>query len=281
MSADERCDLEAYECGAGSYLVLLHGLGGTWHIWKPVLAALSGRHRVIAVTLPGHDGGCALPAGSEATVAVMADQLIAQLRQRGVTSAHVAGNSFGGWLALELARRGFAKSVVAFSPAGAWSTPKDYADISRSFRILFALMPAIIVLTTGFLRFAAVRRVLCRPIMEHGDRIPGTEMRAMFHAMNRTRILPALLRTMGRDGPTAPLDAGLTPIRIVWGGSDRTIPFERYGRPMMQRVAGAEGLTLAGAGHVPMFDDPQGVGDAILAVTAGVDAGQSGGAAAC
>jgi pimeloyl-ACP methyl ester carboxylesterase len=281
MSADERCEPEAYEGGAGSYLVLLHGLGGTWHIWKPVLAALSDRHRVIAMTLPGHDGGRALPAGSEATVAVMADQLIAQLRQRGVTSAHVAGNSLGGWLALELARRGFAKSVVAFSPAGAWSTPKDYVDISRSFRILFALMPIIIVLTMAFLRFAAVRRLLCRPIMEHGDRIPGTEMLAMFHAMNRTRILPALLETMGRDGPIAPLNAGLTPIRIVWGGSDRTIPFERYGRPMMQRVAGTEGLTLAGAGHVPMFDDPQGVGDAILAVTAGVDAGQSSGAAAC
>src|SRR5260370_38756567 len=120
MSAAERCEPEAYECGAGSCLVLLHGLGGTWHIWKPVLAALSGRHRVIAVTLPGHDGGCALPAGSEATVAVMADQLIAQLRQRGVTSAHVAGNSFGGCLALELARRCFGKSWGAFPAARVW-----------------------------------------------------------------------------------------------------------------------------------------------------------------
>lgn len=281
MSAAEQCGPEGYEGGAGSNLLLLHGLGGTWHIWKPELAALSCHHRVIAMTLPGHYDGRALPAGSEATVAVIADQLIEQLRQRGVTSAHVAGNSLGGWLALELARRGFAKSVVAFSPAGAWSTPKDYADISRSFRILFALMPVIIVLTTAFLRFAAVRRLLCRPTMEHGERISSTEMRAMFRAMNRTRILPALLGTMGRDGPIAPLDAGLTPIRIVWGGSDRTIPFERYGRAMMQRVAGAEGLILAGAGHVPMFDDPQGVSDAILAVTAGVDASQAGGTSAC
>jgi pimeloyl-ACP methyl ester carboxylesterase len=236
---------------------------------------------VIAVTLPGHDGGRALLAGSEPTVAVMADQLIAQLQQRGVTSAHVAGNSLGGWLAVELARRGFAKSVVAFSPAGAWSTTKDYVDISRSFRILFALMPVIIVLTTTFLGFAAVRRLLCRQTMEHGDRISSGEMRAMFRAMDRTRILPGLLQTMGRDGPVAPLDAGRTPIRIVWGGCDRTIPFERYGRPMMQRVSGAEGLTLAGAGHVPMFDDPEGVSAAILAVTVGADALQSSGVAAC
>jgi pimeloyl-ACP methyl ester carboxylesterase len=281
MSADDQCDAGAYEVGAGSHLVLLHGLGGTWHIWKPVLTALSSRHRVIAVTLPGHDGGRALPSGCEATVAVMADDLIEQLRQRGVTAAHVAGNSLGGWLALELARRGFAKSVVAFSPAGAWSTPKDYVEISRSFRILFALMPLMIFLAGVFLGFAAVRRVLSRRTMEHGDRISAGEMRAMFRAVNRTTMLPALLTTMGRDGPIAPLDAGRTPIRVVLGGSDRTIPFERYGRPLMQRVAAAEILTLAGAGHVPMYDDPQGVADAILAVTAGVDAGQSSGAVAC
>ena len=281
MSADDQCDAGAYEAGAGSNLVLLHGLGGTWSVWKPVLMALSSRHRVIAMTLPGHEGGRVLPPGAEPTIAILADDLIAQLRQRGVMSAHVVGNSLGGWLALELGRRGFAKSVVAFSPAGAWSTPKDYAEISRSFRILFALMPLIIVLTSAFLRFAAVRRLLSRATMEHGDRIPAGEMRAMFRALRRTYILPALLKTMGRDGPIAPLDAGRTPIRIVWGGSDRTIPFERYGRPMMERVAAAEGVTLPGAGHVPMYDDPQGVADAILAVTANADAGQSSGAAAC
>ena len=62
------------------------------------------------------------------------------MRARGITSAHVAGNSLGGWLSLELARRGFARSVTALSPAGGWAHVAHYRQIARRFRIFYALM---------------------------------------------------------------------------------------------------------------------------------------------
>jgi pimeloyl-ACP methyl ester carboxylesterase len=127
---------DAYVAGTGSDMVLLHGLCGTWHIWEPVISLLEQRHRIIAMTLPGHDGGCPLPPGTEPTVAALTDLLVAELAKRGIRTAHLVGNSLGGWLALELARRGVARSVVVFSPAGAWSTPHDYAKVARSFRLL-------------------------------------------------------------------------------------------------------------------------------------------------
>lgn len=123
MTIDTSPQIDVHDEGSGPALVLLHGLGGTWHIWKPVIAMLGKRYRIIAPTLPGHCNGPVLPAHAEATVAAMAETLIATLRARGVESAHVAGNSLGGWLALELARRGFARSVVAFSPAGPGTRP--------------------------------------------------------------------------------------------------------------------------------------------------------------
>jgi pimeloyl-ACP methyl ester carboxylesterase len=224
------------------------------------------------MTLPGHDGGCPLPPGTEPTVAALTDLLVAELAKRGIRTAHLVGNSLGGWLALELARRGVARSVVVFSPAGAWSTPHDYAKVARSFRVLFALVPIVIAATTWFLRSASLRRMLSRLTMEHGNRIPAANFRAMLRAVARTRMLPRLLETMGRDGPIEPLAAGCVPIRVVWGEQDQVIPFERYGRPMVERIAEVERMILPGVGHVPMYDDPEAVSAAILQVTAAVDA---------
>src|SRR5438093_13315188 len=58
----------AHDGGHGPVLVLLHGLGCTWEVWRPVLPALESQHRVIALTLPGHFGGPAFAGSSEATV---------------------------------------------------------------------------------------------------------------------------------------------------------------------------------------------------------------------
>lgn len=265
---------DAYVAGTGSEVVLLHGLCGTWRIWEPVISLLEQRHRIIAMTLPGHDGGCPLQPGTEPTIAALTELLVAELAKRGIRTAHLVGNSLGGWLALELARRGVARSVVVFSPAGAWSTPQDYARVARSFRLLFALVPIVIAATTWFLGSASLRRTLGRLTMEHGNRIPAAKFRAMLRAVAHTGILPRLLEAMGRDGPIEPLPAGCVPIRVVWGAQDQVIPFEQYGRPMVERIAGAEQMILPGVGHVPMYDDPEAVTAAILQVTAAVDARQ-------
>jgi pimeloyl-ACP methyl ester carboxylesterase len=88
----------SHVAGQGSALVLLHGLGGTWEAWRPVLSALEARHHFLALTLPGHHGGPPYAGAGDASVAGIADQLIAMLRAQGVKRAHVAGNSLGGWL---------------------------------------------------------------------------------------------------------------------------------------------------------------------------------------
>ncbi|MES2681963.1 MAG: alpha/beta hydrolase [Pseudomonadota bacterium] len=244
-------------------LLLLHGIGGTWSIWAPVIARLEARFRIIAPTLPGHHGGPAYAGQGPATVAGLAEQLIAMLQARGITTAHVAGNSLGGWLSMELARRGFARSVVALSPAGGWSTPADYQAIAREFRIVHALLPILLVLTWFFIGIAACRRALGRKTMEHAERMTAPDFRASLQAMRKTVVLPQLLDTMGRDGPIKPFTP-VMPVIIAWGGADQVIPFQRYGRPYLERIAGARSTTLAGVGHVPMYDDPDAVAATII-----------------
>lgn len=259
---------DAYEGGSGPTLVLLHGLGGTWHIWKPVLPLLERRHRVIAPTLPGHPGGPPIPEGVAPTIEVLADLLIADLKARGIERAHVAGNSLGGWLSLELARRGFARSVTALSPAGGWQTQKDYDAIAKSFRIVFALLPLLIFLFSLLLSFGFIRRALNKQGMEHGDRVPADESRRAMRSMRDTTMLPALLMSMKHLGGIQPFKANPPLVRIAWCEHDKVIPFDRYGAALTTVVQGAEALVVTGCGHVPMYDDPEQVAAVITATVA-------------
>ncbi len=104
-------------------MLLLHGLGMSWRAWTPLLEGLQQRHDVLALTLPGHRGGPAAP--RSVSVESLADAVENALDETGWDTAHVVGNSLGGWLALELARRGRASTVTAVSPAGAWRSPLD------------------------------------------------------------------------------------------------------------------------------------------------------------
>src|SRR5918911_4893250 len=106
--------------GHGEPLVLVHGFTATWRCWHPVLADLVPRFEVIAPTLPGHDGGPPPPDGPAHSIAEGADHFEKVLDDLGVTSAHFAGNSMGGAISLEIAKRGRARSVVAISPGGGW-----------------------------------------------------------------------------------------------------------------------------------------------------------------
>jgi pimeloyl-ACP methyl ester carboxylesterase len=61
------------------------------------------------------------------------------------------------------------------------------------------------------------------------------------------------------------------PVRIAWGERDKTIPFDRYGRPVLDALPGAEQVTVPGVGHIPMYDNPRLVVETILEVTATPD----------
>ena len=141
-----------YRAGSGEPLLLLHGFTGAWMHWRPLLEGLSQRYEVIAPTLAGHDGARAYPLSSPMNLAGSTDALEGDLDELGVGSAHIAGNSMGGALALELAKRGRARSVVALAPGGGW-TPGDgearrlarfFARQIRVTRALRSRMPAIV-----------------------------------------------------------------------------------------------------------------------------------------
>src|SRR5262245_43055610 len=104
--------------GCGQPLVLIHGIGHTWRGWRPMLPPLEQRCDVLAVDLPGCGRSEPFPAGIDSTPEALADAVEDEMARAGFDRAHIAGNSLGGWIALELARRGRADTVTAISPAG-------------------------------------------------------------------------------------------------------------------------------------------------------------------
>jgi len=111
----------------------------TWRTWELVLPALERRHDVLALTLPGHAGGPPLDAAvsSEAFV----DAVERAIDAVGFESSHLVGNSLGGYVALQVAARGRATSVVAFAPAGGWAqNDQSYKELLRGQHELYAQM---------------------------------------------------------------------------------------------------------------------------------------------
>ncbi|HET7589179.1 MAG TPA: alpha/beta fold hydrolase, partial [Solirubrobacterales bacterium] len=109
--------------GAGEPLLLIHGLGGARVVWEPVLDQLAAERDAIAVDMPGFGASPPLPAGVEPTPRALAAALAGFLDALGIERAHVAGNSLGGWVAIELARQGRARSVTGVCSAGFWRRP--------------------------------------------------------------------------------------------------------------------------------------------------------------
>src|SRR5437764_5149564 len=126
-----------YRGGFGEPLVLIHGGGGTRRLWRTTIPLLEPYHDVLAVTLAGHFGGSEIRQRG-ATLEALVDAVEADMDEAGFGTAHVAGGSLGGWVALELGRRRRARSIVAIAPAGGWE--KGSREVRRVMRIYGGLL---------------------------------------------------------------------------------------------------------------------------------------------
>ena len=262
-------DTGIHRAGKGTPLVLLHGANMSWRAWRPVLPFLTGRHDVFVPTLAGHRGGPVPDPNSEYNMIAILDTLCEQLDMAGIESAHLAGNSLGGWAAIELARRGRARSVTAISPAGSWQSARDLTRLLLLCRMARTAMD--VAPFRALVNRSVLRRAWLSWVVEHPDRLSAAELTDLIADAAECSALSEVLSGRIRTHPMERFDVALCPVRIAWAGRDRTIPYRRYGHPMRAFIPGAEFVMLPGVGHVPMFDDPRLVARTILEMTTAVD----------
>ena len=247
--------------GTGTPLVLLHGLGSSRRAWDPVVPLLTGRFDVIAVDLPGFGDSAPLPGPAEPDPASLAREVAGLLDQLGLATAHLAGNSLGGWVALELAALRPAASVTLLSPAGLWAGNTPWYD-RVSLRTSRWLARQAGPVLSRLVRFRLGRALILGQTHGRPMRLTPEYARTAVAAMGASPGFDAALRATATRRYTA-RSAITAPATVAFGSRD-VLLLPRQSRHLDQLPAGTRSEMLPGCGHVPMADDPDGVAALII-----------------
>ena len=261
-------ELDRYRAGSGEPLLLLHGIWESWHSWSPVLDRLAAEREVLAPTLPDHPGSPALDGGAAPTIETWADAVEAELDAAGFERADIAGNSLGGWLALELAKRGRARTVVAVAPAGMF-TREEWQSFAKKARGDHRTIRLLKPLARRLVRTRRGRRLLLADNCVDPTRIPPVEAERLLAQFADCDVAAHLAANTGADGAITRFDAlgrVSCPVLILHPSGDRVFSREHAER-FLAELPDAELRELADCGHTAMFDDPELVASEILHFT--------------
>ncbi|MGB7871643.1 MAG: alpha/beta hydrolase [Mycobacterium sp.] len=235
--------------------------------WRETVPLVAVHHEVFTPNALGHRGGPPVER-RPVTIWDVIDAAERYLDEHGLERPHLAGNSMGGFVALELARRGRAKSASAFSPAGLWTDALRERVMKRGRRVA-----AIAQITRGItplvMKSPRLRRRAMRDLAWHGDRISAARAVEVANDAFGCSIIHEVLRN--GDEQVVAMDPLPCPITIAWPEKDYVHPVVLYETTVKERLPGAVFTILPGVGHVPMLDDPELVAQTILALTSAAE----------
>ena len=265
--------------GSGEPILLLHPFMMSQNVWKgvaPLVAGIdvadpaapaTGRYEVFAPTMLGHNGGGKGPFFLHS--GALADDIERRLDALGWDTAHIVGNSLGGWVAFELERRGRARTLTAIAPAGGWRhfTPVKFEIVAK----FLAGMPVwlfTLALRERVLKLPFTRKLASLPVSAQPDGLSDDDLRdiiddvthcpAYYQLLVKSLTLPGLLE----------LANGSVPTHLVICEKDRVLPHPRFTRQFTSQLPGPSSGTqithLDGVGHIPMFEAPRRVADLIV-----------------
>lgn len=249
-------EINHYRGGSGAPLLLIHGVGHHWQGWKPVLPLLEEQFAVFACDSPGFGASPPLPAGIPATIPNYVEAFATWIAEQGLDRPHVAGNSMGGAIAIELARRGLVRSATALSPAGFWS-PAERRYCQRSLGLVAHLPRAVRPLVRAGVRTGLGRQLLMAQLVHRPGQLPVDLAIGSLDALWAAPAMDAALEGFTQYR-CAPLPVGGPPVRVVWGQHDRLLLTRPQSRRAEAVLADCVHVQIP-AGHVPFSDAPEAV----------------------
>lgn len=241
--------------GSGSPLVCLHGFMETWRDWELVLPALERRHDVLALTLPGHAGGPPIDAPVSGDALVDAVERV--MDAAGFAIAHLVGSSLGGYVALALAARGRAASVVAFAPAGGWAHDDGASvELLCAQRELYAQLKMAAPHAEALVATKQGRRRVTQLLTTNFEHIPADLLAHQMLGIAGCTAARELIDSALSEGYTLDAQQITCPVRIVWGTADRLLPWPAAATRYRQALPQADWVLLDGIGHMPQLDVP-------------------------
>lgn len=250
---------DAIHLGSGEPVLLLHPFMMSQNVWKDVapMLAETGRYEVYAPTMPGHNGG--VKARMFLDTKELADDVERRMDELGWPTAHIVGNSLGGWVAFEMMRRGRARTLTAIAPAGGWRhfSPVKF-EIVAKFLLGFPVWIIAKLLGAGrVLKFPFTRWFASVPISATPQALPEADLPAIlddvthcaayYQLLVKALLLPGLQELANADAPT----------NLVLCEKDRVLPHPRFARQFIRELPADTVVTrMDRVGHIPMFEDP-------------------------
>lgn len=234
-------------------LLLLHGTSASLHTWEGWVADLKRTRRVISVDLPGFGLTGPFPDGDYriAHYTAFLDALLDRLQ---VPPVVVAGNSFGGQLAWELAvaKPARVSRLILVDAAG---YPRQSSSVPIGFRL--AQVPALAPLMARLLP----RRMIESSVQNvYGDPTRVTDelveryYQLTLRAGNRQALVQRFQQAPAGDSH-ALIRQVQQPTLILWGGRDGLIAPANAER-FKADIAGSRLVIFEQLGHVPQEEDP-------------------------
>lgn len=253
--------------GSAEPVLLLHPFLLSQSVWEVVAQQLAetGRYEVFAPTMAGHNGGPR--AGTHfLSSAVLADHVEQQMDEIGWDTAHIVGNSLGGWVAFELERRGRARSVSGIAPAGGWTRWS-----LAKFEVIAKFILGIPMLALAWLFGPRVLHIpFSRPLATYAlsaspDAVSERQLSVVIDDVAHCpAYLQLLVKAVLMPG-LEELAENAVPAQLVLCEKDRVVPAPRFSRhftfhlPKDHRV-----IKMDNVGHVPMLEAPGKVTEVIV-----------------
>ena len=248
-------------------MVCLHGFVDTWRTWELVLPALERRHDVYAPTLAGHAGGPSLE--GEVDDSALVDAIERGMDEAGIETAHLVGCSLGGYLALKLAARGRARTVVALAPAGGWAAgDESFRDTLAFFTTMRDLLRPAVPFADEINSTLEGRRRTSEFATVNYEHIPADLLAHQMRGAAECKAAVPLIEYAEREGWDLDAEKIACPVRIVWGTEDRLLLWpQAAARYRNDWLPLADWVVLDGVGHALQMDVPLEISQLILDFT--------------
>ena len=241
--------------GQGKPLILIHGIGGSWRTWDPIIDGIAAQREVISIDLPGHGQAAALSGRN--SIYTLADAIVVWLEEKQLTGIDCVGSSMGARLVLELARRGVVGAVVSLNPGGfwkGWQIPVFYYSVAASVRLVRLLLPLMPAITGN----ALGRTLLLNQFSSQPWKVPAKVALVEMQTFAKTTNFDELLRQLayGKTQEGAPRGSIKAPLVIGWGRQDRVVLPSQSVRAMAA-FPDAQLHWFEKCGHFPHWDQPE------------------------
>lgn len=256
--------LEYREQGSGEPVLLLHSTGSSGAQWRALMERLSPRFRVIAPDLCGYGASSPWP-GRGAFCLGHESALVAALLERLDEPAHVVGHSYGGAVALRLARlRGeLLCSLAVIEPVAfhllRGGDQTDASALEEITQIADAVARALACgdYDGGFRQFVDY---WSGPGTWAG--IPAAKRDAL--AARLPKVALDFHATLNEPARLDDLRTIAAPMLLI-GSECSPLPARRIGRLLARALPGLRVKTIEGAGHMAPLTHPDEVNEALVA----------------